>query len=379
MVIRKQALLALALAALPALGLAQAVTPDSYPLTPSPASDVPTYLPGTVVDPSLVVPVDLSLTPGGPQGTDPGYVSPGDIFGVGTLPPGELPPVVVPTPVYLPPGSPLPNPSVEIYPPGVPLPPDVIAQLPPFPGYPGVPSEPSPGPSQPLSVYRVVSGDSLWQISSRLCGDGSRWREIYEANRNQISDPNLIYPGQEFVVPCQGGAGFAPSPVAPFQEQAPARPPGGREDLSPRILGPGMEFLSHMPLDPSSYSFTSDFGPRSPPQTQGGRQGSSNHKGVDLAAPAGTPILAAGAGRVIHSGWASGYGWSVYIRHPSGHVTRYAHMVERPSARVGQDVAGGTQIGKVGSTGNSGGNHLHFEVRLPNGEATNPEHYCRFR
>jgi murein DD-endopeptidase MepM/ murein hydrolase activator NlpD len=86
------------------------------------------------------------------------------------------------------------------------------------------------------------------------------------------------------------------------------------------------------------------------------------HAGVDLAAPSGTPIHAAGAGTVVRAGaWADGYGISVLIDHGNGYLTHYAHM----SATViqpGEQVQAGQEIGLEGSTGHSTGPHLHFEV-----------------
>jgi murein DD-endopeptidase MepM/ murein hydrolase activator NlpD len=86
------------------------------------------------------------------------------------------------------------------------------------------------------------------------------------------------------------------------------------------------------------------------------------HAGVDLAAPHGTPMLAVGAGTVTHAGWVfGGYGISVVIDHGDGHYTHYAHASE---ARVspGDRVEAGDVIALEGSTGNSTGPHLHFEV-----------------
>lgn len=88
-----------------------------------------------------------------------------------------------------------------------------------------------------------------------------------------------------------------------------------------------------------------------------------NHKGLDIAAPEGTEIYAAEEGQVVTSGWNSGgYGNVVMIEHPDGYATVYAHMI-MVYAVEGQYVTKGQLIGFVGNTGNSFGNHLHFEVR----------------
>ncbi len=85
------------------------------------------------------------------------------------------------------------------------------------------------------------------------------------------------------------------------------------------------------------------------------------HAGVDLAAPDGTPIVAAGAGVVVRAGPAEGYGNAVLIDHGDGWLTHYGHL-SRITVTVGQVVQAGEQIGDEGSTGHSTGPHLHFEV-----------------
>ena len=94
------------------------------------------------------------------------------------------------------------------------------------------------------------------------------------------------------------------------------------------------------------------------------------HKGVDLAAAQGTPIVAAADGRVVSAGWSGGYGRAVVIAHAGGIETRYGHM-SRLAASSGEMVHRGEVIGYVGSSGLSTGPHLHFEV-TKNGQAVNP-------
>jgi len=90
--------------------------------------------------------------------------------------------------------------------------------------------------------------------------------------------------------------------------------------------------------------------------------GADNHDGIDLAAPMDRPVYAAYRGTVSFAGWQTGYGRIVIINHPQGYSTRYAHLAGfRVSA--GQAVARNERIGRVGSSGNSTGPHLHFEVR----------------
>ena len=120
---------------------------------------------------------------------------------------------------------------------------------------------------------------------------------------------------------------------------------------------------------PVSGRVTSYFGGRKSP----GGIGSTNHKGIDIAAPRGTPVYAADGGTVTYAGWMSGYGYLVRINHGNGYETYYGHNSSL-TVSVGQKVYKGQQIARVGSTGNSTGNHCHFEIRY-NGVAKNPLNY----
>ena len=91
----------------------------------------------------------------------------------------------------------------------------------------------------------------------------------------------------------------------------------------------------------------------------------AGHSGLDLSAPQGTPILAANSGPVLYAGWNSwGYGNTVVIGH-GPFSTLYGHMSSTAVA-CGGSVSAGQVIGYVGSTGNSSGPHLHFEIRYQN-------------
>ncbi len=126
------------------------------------------------------------------------------------------------------------------------------------------------------------------------------------------------------------------------------------------------------------------------------------HQGVDIAAPAGTTIVAASADTVTvvacqaiaadgsdygcdrdGSPAIKGCGWYVEIQHGGGIITRYCHMKTHPTVTVGQTVAAGEPIGLVGTSGNSSGPHLHFEVHVNNDRsssgAVNPEIFMRDR
>jgi murein DD-endopeptidase MepM/ murein hydrolase activator NlpD len=95
------------------------------------------------------------------------------------------------------------------------------------------------------------------------------------------------------------------------------------------------------------------------------------HAGVDLEAPLGTPIEAAGAGKVIRAEWYAGYGLCVDIEHANGYITRYGHFTEI-YVKKDQWVSAGEWIGACGSTGNSSCPHLHFEI-YKNGSSCDPE------
>jgi murein DD-endopeptidase MepM/ murein hydrolase activator NlpD len=114
-------------------------------------------------------------------------------------------------------------------------------------------------------------------------------------------------------------------------------------------------------LPPLRYRIGDGFGPR----------GVGFHPGLDYPASTGTPVSAAGRGRVVFAGWdSSGYGNLVVIEHPAGVRSMYAHL-SAISVRVGQSVTAGVGVGRVGATGFATGPHLHFELRL-RGAAINP-------
>ncbi len=120
---------------------------------------------------------------------------------------------------------------------------------------------------------------------------------------------------------------------------------------------------------PGHYNITSDYKMRTNPVT--GVYG--QHTGIDISAPKGTSIVAAGAGTVVSAGWNKAYGWRIIISHGGGIQTLYAHMTSF-AVSEGDYVNAGDTIGYVGSTGNSTGNHLHFSV-LVNGSYVSPWGY----
>ncbi len=126
---------------------------------------------------------------------------------------------------------------------------------------------------------------------------------------------------------------------------------------------------SRSPLN--AYRTSSSYGMRYHPVL--GRR--SRHKGIDLAAPTGTPVFATADGQVTRANRSGTYGLVIYLDHGADLQTRYAHL-SRMSVADGQTVRKGDVIGYVGSTGRSTGPHLHYEVRV-DGVAVNPIPYMK--
>ena len=144
------------------------------------------------------------------------------------------------------------------------------------------------------------------------------------------------------------------------------------ERINPVVMQNGSQIIP-IPEDeevfllPVSAPVSSPFGPR------WGRE----HKGIDFAANYGDDVFAAYDGTVKFSGYESGFGNLLIIEHPNGYESYYAHLSERIAAD-GEKVTKGQVIGKVGSTGNSTGPHLHFEIRKDN-TAQNPAEFIGIR
>ncbi len=119
-----------------------------------------------------------------------------------------------------------------------------------------------------------------------------------------------------------------------------------------------------VPTEPG-YSITTYYG------ESGSSWSSGYHTGVDFAQPTGADVYAAKDGVVVEAGWGGAYGNTVVIQHSDGTQTRYAHM-SAVHVSVGQTVTAGQHIGDVGSTGNSSGPHLHFEVMDAQGNFMDP-------
>ncbi|MHB8961156.1 MAG: peptidoglycan DD-metalloendopeptidase family protein, partial [Candidatus Limnocylindrales bacterium] len=194
---------------------------------------------------------------------------------------------------------------------------------------------PPPGPS-----HVVRAGDSLWSIAVAHgvpLATVVRW--------NPTVDPSSLRIGATILVP--GGQAMAPRPTsAPTPRAAP----------TPRPVERPRPTAHRWPLAVRG-TITTTF--------------SSRHPGIDIAAPAGTPVRAVAAGVVTWAGWKdNGGGFVVVVRHPDGMVSTYNHN-RRLLVTAGQRVVGGEQIAQVGSTGNSTGPHLDLRIEM-GGRFVNP-------
>lgn len=148
------------------------------------------------------------------------------------------------------------------------------------------------------------------------------------------------------------------------QERRAAQEAAKRKKYQVTSRGSSLPRVSSYAFPLKSYSYVS---------SEYGSRWGTTHTGIDLAAPAGTHIYSWRSGTVTFAGWSGGYGNFIIVDHGDGFVTRYAHC-SKIAVTKGQTVSQGQVIGYVGTTGNSTGNHLHFEVKV-NGNFVNPRNY----
>ncbi|WP_039947525.1 transglycosylase family protein [Streptomyces sp. NRRL S-118] len=242
------------------------------------------------------------------------------------------------------------------------------------------PATPTTVPTQRES-YTVARGDSLSAIARDQQVRGG-WQRLYAANRTVIGDdPDIIMPGQRLTLrgaPAKPAAKPATAPPRPAAKPKPAKPvarpaakpaakpvakpvakPAAKPAAKPK---PAARPASVKPPQSAGFSAPVDAGPGTAYRKAGSSWARGYHTGVDFPVPTGTAVKAVAPGRVISAGWGGAYGYEIVIRHDDGRYSQYAHL-SALTVREGQRVNSGQRIARSGSTGNSTGPHLHFEVR----------------
>lgn len=227
--------------------------------------------------------------------------------------------------------------------------------------------------------YTVARGDSLSKIATAEEVSGG-WQRLYAQNRAVVgSDPNLIHPGQKLILRVEAPVGPAPQkpkalprPETPPKHQTPKppapkqQPPKQRtQQQAPKQQAPKKQVKpvrAAKPAHRTELSAPVDASIGTPYRKAGSAWSSGYHTGVDFPVPTGTSVKAVASGRVVSAGWGGSYGYQVVIRHADGKYSQYAHL-SALTVRSGQQVSSGQRIARSGSTGNSSGPHLHFEVR----------------
>ncbi|WP_137991988.1 transglycosylase family protein [Streptomyces vilmorinianum] len=219
-------------------------------------------------------------------------------------------------------------------------------------------------------MYTVSPGDSLSRIAREERVKGG-WQRLYEANRAVVgSDPDLIHPGQKLTLriaaPAKPPATKPPATKAPATKPPATKAPATKAPATkaPATKAPATKAPATKAPAPRADGFSApvsaSIGTRY--RVSGSSWASGYHTGVDFPVPTGTSVKAVATGRVVSAGWGGAYGYEVVIRHDDGRYSQYAHL-SALHVREGQRVNSGQRIARSGSTGNSSGPHLHFEVR----------------
>ncbi|MBQ0851879.1 transglycosylase family protein [Streptomyces sp. BH-SS-21] len=212
-------------------------------------------------------------------------------------------------------------------------------------------------------MYTVVHGDTLSEIAGTRKIPGG-WRQLYEANRRTVgADPDLIVPGQRLSLhgkaPGSSGTSTSSSGKAQTKDKKEKKDKGGKREKAEKTEEKSEKkthSVTHTLVAPVSA------GTGTPYHATGSSWSKGYHTGVDFPVATGTSVKSVGAGSVVTAGWGGSFGYQVVIRHGDGRYTQYAHL-SAISVKAGQSVGAGQRIGRSGSTGNSSGPHLHFEVR----------------
>ncbi|AIS01604.1 peptidoglycan DD-metalloendopeptidase family protein [Streptomyces glaucescens] len=234
-------------------------------------------------------------------------------------------------------------------------------------------------------TYTVKSGDYLSKIAEEQHVDGG-WHRLYEDNRTVVGeDPSLIHPGLELSIgknataaapksssseaaepsQSQPSRSAQKSSQEPAQQSSGSAQSSGSEQSSGAFASPSSQSAAPAQAATAASGYTapvSGAGVGTAYKVAGSMWSSGYHTGVDFVVPTGTSLKAVGAGTVVSAGWAGAYGNQVVIKLADGYYAQYAHLSSL-SVSAGQSVTGGQQVGLSGSTGNSTGPHLHFEIR----------------
>jgi len=191
-----------------------------------------------------------------------------------------------------------------------------------------------------LPIHTVLKGDTFYSIARNHHVPLEGLLAV-----NGLRETDILHIGQQLLIPQASAAALKGKQVA---------------EVEASLVAEGLKL--EWPLKGMLYA-------------KFGKKGKEVHDGVDLAAPLGTPVKAAAAGKVLYAGEQKGYGKIVIVEHSAGLITLYAHNHEL-RVQTGDVVATGAVIATVGQSGRTSGPHLHFELRK-NGLPVDPLPYFR--
>lgn len=213
-------------------------------------------------------------------------------------------------------------------------------------------------PAEKGTSYKVVSGDTLYGIAVTNHVAGG-WEKLYEANKGVVGgNPDLIEVGQTLSLPA--GATDTAASAADGGTSTPDSTSSADSTSSSDSASP--DSASSTEAASSGYVAPVDSSVSTGYHFAGSSWSSGYHTGVDFSAGSGTSVKAIADGTVVSAGDGGAYGNEVVIRHADGKYSQYAHL-SSIAVSTGDSVTAGEQIGLSGSTGNSTGPHLHFEIR----------------
>ncbi|MEV8230430.1 LysM peptidoglycan-binding domain-containing M23 family metallopeptidase [Streptomyces sp. NPDC079167] len=227
-------------------------------------------------------------------------------------------------------------------------------------------SAPAAAKSAP-KTYSVVSGDYLAKIAGEQKIKGG-WQKLYQDNRDVVGeDPGLILPGMKLTLGAKasGSAETTPSKSAPSaaKKAAPAEKKAAPAEATSAPAAKTADSSASQESTGSGWAApVENANVTTQYRASGASWSSGYHTGSDFQAASGTSVRSIGPGTVVSAGWSGSYGNEVVIQHSDGMYSQYAHLSSL-EVSAGQTVTGGQQIGLSGTTGNSTGPHLHFEVR----------------